>query len=287
MMKIIPLVIAICGVVGAAQAQKNAFPNPYAEKSEYMAHRAYDTLTHSDHMLRCKILYKEVKHTSAYLYSNHIFYTEVVSCYKGSMIGKGCVISYSKQMEDRHETPEGRHEAEGEVFLGFDSHEVEFDPEKKMWKIRGDFAFRPYVMGSGYNPGEAMQRVIKEHPELLDCPDPVLTVEHKLTPFIAELSKINTKSMSAYDRLCIQRLLSLLPLIKEGQTADVVLPESKGNTALHYACALGNVELVKCLLELGANPNALTDKGATPLRCAGGKDALKIQALLKEYGATR
>lgn len=284
-MKTLFLMLAFCGVVGATPSQPNLPQNPYSEDADYWAFRACDVLIHSDHVLRCKILYKEVQHTSAPIYSIHTYYAEVLECPKGCMIGKGCVISYSQQMEDSQAVPEGRHDAAGDVYLAFDSQEVKFAEDKKIWVIGTDFSFR--AMGALYDYGKAMRRVQREHPELADKPESSSAAEQKLYPFIVELSKRNLHDEPDYIKLCIKRLLVLLPLIEQGQSADVVIPESKGNTALHYACAMGDLALVKCLLELGASPHARTDKGVTPLQCAGGKDALRIQSLLKEYGATR
>lgn len=66
-----------------------------------------------------------------------------------------------------------------------------------------------------------------------------------------------------------KRLLMLLPMIQRGAHVDTTTAETKGNTALHYACGLGDDSLVLWLLQHGANPNAVTHKGATPLQCAG------------------
>ena len=76
------------------------------------------------------------------------------------------------------------------------------------------------------------------------------------------------------------RLLKLLPLIAEGAPVDIVLSASKGNTALHYACAIGDVELVSTLLRLGASPKIRTHRGALPRDCADGPRRRQILALL-------
>ncbi len=288
-MKTISLLISLCGMVGASCAQESTatVQNPYAEKQDYAALRAYDSLTHSEHVIYGKILYKEVKHLSHHLYSSHVYFVKVTECHKGGMIGKDCIITYSDQMEDHHKTPEGRHEVEGEVYLCFDSQEVAFNAARKVWDIQSDFTFRKYRSGWGYNPAETMRRVMMEHPESVDRAPSVPLPAAQLTPFIVELSKRSPHDESAHAALCLKRLHKLLPLIEQGQPVDVTLPETKGNTALHYACSYGEAALVECLLKLGANPNARTDKGATPLQCAGGKGALQIQALLRQYGATR
>ena len=47
------------------------------------------------------------------------------------------------------------------------------------------------------------------------------------------------KCKSAESALYQRRLLELLPFIRNGADVDVTLPETKGNTALHFAYALG------------------------------------------------
>lgn len=79
-----------------------------------------------------------------------------------------------------------------------------------------------------------------------------------------------------------RRLLKLLPLIAGGEPADILLPDSKGNTALHYACAIGDVELVSDLLKHGATPHIRTHRGASPADCASGPHRKKIQQLLSQ-----
>ena len=103
----------------------------------------------------------------------------------------------------------------------------------------------------------------------------------ELEPFIARIQSMKATSSN---KLYRTRLLQLLPMILEGEDVNLTLPETKGNTALHYACGLGDVELVTWLLENGANPNKLTDKGMSPYKCAGGKQVKTIQNLLREYG---
>ena len=83
------------------------------------------------------------------------------------------------------------------------------------------------------------------------------------------------------------RLLTLLPMIAEGFPVDGLLPAHKGNTALHYACAIGDLELVSALLKRGANPRLRTHKGATPHLCASGPHRAGIQKLLANPPATK
>lgn len=94
------------------------------------------------------------------------------------------------------------------------------------------------------------------------------------------------QNMHPYDatqKLYRRRLLTLLPLIRSGSHVDITLPETKGNTALHYACGMGNVELVRWLVTHGANVHARTNKGKTPWDCAGGNVQAVRRALNTGY----
>ena len=95
------------------------------------------------------------------------------------------------------------------------------------------------------------------------------------------------KCKSAESALYQRRLLVLLPLIRNGADVDITLPETKGNTALHYACGIGSWSITQWLVEHGANVNAVTDKGATPLDCVGVDNAERIRALLISRGARK
>lgn len=74
-------------------------------------------------------------------------------------------------------------------------------------------------------------------------------------------------------------------LIRNGADVDLTLPEAKGNTALHYSCAIGSLSITRWLLEHGANANAVTDKGATPPQCVGSDNRAAIIQALKAHGA--
>lgn len=84
------------------------------------------------------------------------------------------------------------------------------------------------------------------------------------------------------------RLMTLLPMIQEGSPVDVTTVETKGNTALHYACGMGRIDIVEWLVNHGADVNKRTDKGATPLDCvSGGYNAAEIRRLLTQHGAVK
>lgn len=76
-------------------------------------------------------------------------------------------------------------------------------------------------------------------------------------------------------------------MIQEGAPVDVTTPETKGNTALHYACGMSRVDIVEWLLRHGADVNKLTDKGKSPLDCVSGYNAAEIRNLLIQKGARK
>ena len=98
------------------------------------------------------------------------------------------------------------------------------------------------------------------------------------------LERVNSSApTTATGQLYQKRLQTLLPMIAEGGDVNVTTTETKGNTALHYACATGDVELVQWLIANGADINAKTEAGKTPIDCIGGdkKAANELYLLLK------
>ncbi len=96
-----------------------------------------------------------------------------------------------------------------------------------------------------------------------------------------------TRYKSATDKLYQKRLVSLLPMVMMTFDASYTNPDYKGNTALHYACGLSHVKLVKWLVDHGADLQMSTEKGASIDACIGGKNAAEIKAILKEARAWR
>ena len=63
-------------------------------------------------------------------------------------------------------------------------------------------------------------------------------------------------------------------------------PQSlSGPDTLHTAASLGNVDAVRCLLNLGADPNATARDGTTALHHAGWNDRRKVAEILVAHGA--
>ncbi|WP_196220873.1 ankyrin repeat domain-containing protein, partial [Sansalvadorimonas verongulae] len=64
--------------------------------------------------------------------------------------------------------------------------------------------------------------------------------------------------------------------------------QKKGWTPLHQAAQEGNLERVHQLIQLGANPNSVTEKDNSVLHAAVENGHIGIlQALIDDYGANR
>lgn len=122
-------------------------------------------------------------------------------------------------------------------------------------------------------------------PEEVIYTSPEVTQDATLAAILTRLK--NAKYKSATEKLYQKRLVSLLPDVMQFQDASWTSPDYKGNTALHYACGLSDVQLVEWLIEHGADLQAYTNKGASIDACIGGKNAAKIKSLLKQARAWR
>lgn len=96
-------------------------------------------------------------------------------------------------------------------------------------------------------------------------------------------SRTRNNTVQVYQK----RLTVLLPMIRNGADVNISPAEMKGNTALHYACGMGNLQLVQWLVEHGADVNKRTNKGASPLNCVGGANGAQIRAFLIQHGAVK
>jgi ankyrin repeat protein len=66
---------------------------------------------------------------------------------------------------------------------------------------------------------------------------------------------------------------------------DVNETDRFGNTALHFACRHGEIELARKILDKGADPDAVTAEGDTPLLLAAATGSAELVDLLLEHGA--
>jgi ankyrin repeat protein len=60
--------------------------------------------------------------------------------------------------------------------------------------------------------------------------------------------------------------------------------DNHGHTALHWAVFRGDIDLIKILLDGGANPNILSDDGVTPKWRARDFGLSDVEELLSNYG---
>lgn len=142
------------------------------------------------------------------------------------------------------------------------------------------------------NIGEAGV-IVSMSPNMPQLPvnNPPVGPDAELASILEELQQVHYTDNTA--KLYQQRLLMLLPMLKQGANVNITPPVTKGNTALHYACGLCNVRLVDWLLRHGANPNARTNKGATPMQCVTLEvdghstytEYYLIRNMLMQYGA--
>lgn len=86
---------------------------------------------------------------------------------------------------------------------------------------------------------------------------------------------------TAVEKLYQKRLLSGLQALLHGADINQILPNANGTTLLHNACGLSHVEIVRWLVNHGADLSAKTAKGATVDDCVGGPNAAAIRRILK------
>lgn len=161
------------------------------------------------------------------------------------------------------------------VQLSFESAEkgtarIEWHDETGSWYVRGaDFSVSPTKSTTG----------LMTVPQSEEQDGAVQTVDDGLGELVRKLE--NTQYKTAVERLYQKRLLTILPQIMEGAPIDTTIANANGTTALHNACGLSHVELVRWLVEHGADINAKTAKGASVETCVGGPNAKAIRAILK------
>lgn len=151
------------------------------------------------------------------------------------------------------------------------------------WHEAGDTRHFRHVTFTMQDDFDVASRV--ELPEEIISTSPEYAWDDGLQDILKEIE--NTRYGSATEKLYQKRLVSLLPSIMILHDASWTSPDYKGNTALHYACSLGHVELVRWLVNHGADLECSTDKGVGIDACVGGKNGALIKNILKEARAWR
>ncbi len=148
---------------------------------------------------------------------------------------------------------------------------IEWHDEGGSWYVRhADFAVNPSTSTAG----------LVTMPQTEESDGAMQSVDDGLGELVRELE--NRKYKTAVERLYQKRLLTVLPRIMEGAPIDNIIPHANGTTALHNACGLSHVEIVRWLVEHGADLNAKTAKGASVDACVGGPNAKTIRNILQK-----
>jgi len=74
-------------------------------------------------------------------------------------------------------------------------------------------------------------------------------------------------------------------LLKNGANVSLAARNAQKVTALHAGASRGGTEIVKMLLEAGADPNAKQERGFVPLHSAAANGAIATVELLLKHGA--
>mgnify|MGYP003297425815 CR=1 FL=1 len=79
------------------------------------------------------------------------------------------------------------------------------------------------------------------------------------------------------------RMLELLKEIANGGDVNMQKSGHNGWTALHYASAIGDVNITRWLLNHGADTTKKNKEGQTPIRCIGANNSREIRNLLTKH----
>lgn len=90
------------------------------------------------------------------------------------------------------------------------------------------------------------------------------------------------KMTDRFQELYRDRVIELLLRIADNQGVNIAADEASGSTCLHYACALGNAEIVHWLIAHGADVQVKNSRGLTPADCINGTLAPLIREMLTE-----
>lgn len=105
----------------------------------------------------------------------------------------------------------------------------------------------------------------------------------------ARISKYDKDGYNALHHACINQREKLVEVYLAALDCDVNSKSKEGNTSLHYAALLGNLNLIKSLASLVVKYKMKLDpknkKGLTPLHCAWKSNHVDCGDMLVDYGA--
>eukprot|EP01147_Barroeca_monosierra_P000726 gene726-4019_t len=85
---------------------------------------------------------------------------------------------------------------------------------------------------------------------------------------------------------CSLGRFSTVEMLLQNKSVNIECKDARGNTALHWAARMGEIEAVKLLLNHEANPVATNDKLELPLHLAVSEDNLNVSKLLLSFAST-
>lgn len=85
---------------------------------------------------------------------------------------------------------------------------------------------------------------------------------------VFSLSMCCNAAVTLHDVVQLGDIASVQLLLDSGTDVDVNVKDADGATVLHIACAMGNKEMAKYLLDKGADVNAKDNEQSTPLHKA-------------------
>jgi ankyrin repeat protein len=90
-----------------------------------------------------------------------------------------------------------------------------------------------------------------------------------------------TRGLTPLHLACHNQCTEVAKLLLQSGDCDLDIPDSRGNTALHYASVTGNARLVELILKHSPILDLKNSSGKTPLDEAEEKMALTVVRLLR------
>ena len=112
-----------------------------------------------------------------------------------------------------------------------------------------------------------------------------LTLTVKATELVGEIVIIEEYKIAMIQAVSIGDKIQLQKLIALGRNINEKDASSHGQSALHVAVEIGNLEMIKMLLDAKADVNITDDDGETPLMIAAHNNELEIIRVLLDAGA--